>query len=340
MTGVILFFAGTLTLAGVYAALAQILNLSAGWGGLWDLGMAGTVGIAAYVYTVATISPSEFPHLHIALGLPIPVGIALSAAVTGLVALLIGIPSLRLRGEYFLITTFAFAEVVRQLMINQSGLTGGTVGLNRLDRPFEGAVSGGNYRYLLLAITFAVVVALYFFMRRLGRSPYGAFLRSQRDNEPLAKALGKDVVRYRVLTFALAGVLVGLVAPLYVWYLKRVVPDLFAADLTFTVWTALVIGGIGSFRGPAIGAVFLICLTEALQFLQVDAEHAVLLATMRPLLLGLVLILVLRLRPDGLFTERRAFQRQTSRRTAPHAAQRAALASGPPAVKSPEVGGS
>lgn len=308
MSGVLLFVAGTLTLAGIYAALSLILNLSAGWGGLWDLGMAGTVGIAAYVFTIATISSADFPDQGVALGLPVPVGILLSGVVTGLVALLIGIPSLRLRGEYFLITTFAFAEVARQLMINQSGITGGTIGINQLDRPFEDLVLGSSYRYLLLAMTFAVVLALYLLLRRLGRSPYGTMLRSLRDNEPLARALGKDVVRFRIQTFVLAGVLVGLVTPLYVWYLRRVVPDLFAADLTFTVWTALVIGGIGSFRGPAIGAIALIALMEAMQFLQVDAEKAVFLSTLRPLILGLLLILVLRLRPDGLFTERRAFE--------------------------------
>jgi branched-chain amino acid transport system permease protein len=308
MSGVLLFVAGTLTLAGIYAALALILNLSAGWGGLWDLGMAGTVGIAAYVFTIATISAEDFPTQGVALGLPVPVGILLSGLVTGLVALLIGVPSLRLRGEYFLITTFAFAEVARQLMINQDEITGGTIGINQLDRPFETVVLGSSYRYLLLAMTFAVVIALYLLLKRLGRSPYGTLLRSLRDNEPLARALGKDVVRFRIQTFVLAGVLVGLVTPLYVWYLRRVVPDLFAADLTFTVWTALVIGGIGSFRGPAIGAIALIALMEAMQFLQVDAEKAVFLSTLRPLILGVLLILVLRLRPDGLFTERRAFE--------------------------------
>jgi branched-chain amino acid transport system permease protein len=309
MSGTLLFFATTLTLGGIYAALAMILNLTAGWAGVWDLGMAGTVGVAAYVYTIATITPEEFPSQTFALGLPVPVAILLSGAVTALVALLIGVPSLRLRGEYFLITTFAFAEVARQLMINQSDLTGGTVGLNQLDRPFQDAVESGNYRYVLLAMTFAVVLALYFLMKRIGRSPYGTQLRSLRDNEPLARALGKNVVRHRIQTFVLAGALVGLVTPLYVWYLRRVVPDLFAADLTFTVWTALVIGGIGSFRGPAVGAIFLILLMEAVQFLQVDADQAVLLSSLRPLILGIVLILVLRLRPDGLFTERRAFER-------------------------------
>lgn len=313
MSGTLLFIAGTLTLAGIYAALAMILNLTAGWAGVWDLGMAGTVGVAAYVYTIATITPEEFPTQTFALGLPVPVAILLSGAVTGLVALLIGVPSLRLRGEYFLITTFAFAEVVRQLMINQSDLTGGTVGLNGLDRPFQDAVDRGDYRYLLLGMTAAVVIALYLLTKRFGLSPYGTLLRALRDNEPLARALGKNVVRFRIQTFVLAGVLVGLVTPLYVWYLRRVVPDLFAADLTFTVWTALVIGGIGSFRGPAIGAIFLIGLIEAVQLLQVDPEQAVLLSSMRPLILGIVLIAVLRWRPDGLFTERRAFQRAAPR---------------------------
>jgi branched-chain amino acid transport system permease protein len=313
MNGVILFFAGTLTLAGIYAALALILNVSAGWGGLWDLGMAGTVGVAAYVFTITTLPPEEFPNQEVALGLPVPVGILLSGLAAGIVALLIGVPSLRLRGEYFLITTFAFAEVARQLMINQTDLTGGTVGINQLGRPFDDAVTGSGYRYLLLAMTLLVVVALFLFIRRLGRSPYGSLLRSMRDNEPLARALGKDVVRYRIQTFVLAGVLVGLVTPLYVWYLRRVVPDLFAADLTFTVWTALVIGGIGSFRGPAIGGILLITLMEATQFLQADADKAVLLSALRPLILGFALIIVLRLRPDGLFTERRAFQAAAAR---------------------------
>jgi branched-chain amino acid transport system permease protein len=328
MSGTLLFLAGTLTLGGIYAALAMILNLTAGWAGVWDLGMAGTVGIAAYVYTIATITPEEFPTQTFALGLPVPAAILLSGLVTALVALLIGVPSLRLRGEYFLITTFAFAEVARQLMINQSDLTGGTVGLNQLDRPFQDSVESGNYRYVLLAMTFAVVLALYLLMKRIGRSPYGSQLRSLRDNEPLARALGKNVVRYRIQTFVLAGALVGLVTPLYVWYLRRVVPDLFAADLTFTVWTALVIGGIGSFSGPAVGAIFLILLMESLQFLQVDADQAVLLSSLRPLILGIVLILVLRLRPDGLFTERRASKRAAPRPQRPPEANGAAVSGG------------
>jgi branched-chain amino acid transport system permease protein len=316
MEGVILFFAGALTLAGVYAALSLILNLSAGWGGVWDLGTAGLIGIAAYVFTLVTLDPDRYPDHSIALGLPMPVGILISGVVTGLVALFIGVPSLRLRGEYFLITTFAFAEVARQLMINQESLTGGTVGINQLDRPLEDVATGSAYRYLLLGITALVVFAVYLLVRRLGRAPYGTALRALRDNEPLALALGKDVTRHRILTFVVAGVLIGLVTPLYVWYLRRVVPDLFASDLTFTIWTCLVVGGIGSFRGPIVGAVVLTLLMEAVQFLQVDAEHAVFLSAMRPLILGVVLIAVLRFRPDGLLTERRSFLHKSPSRPA------------------------
>lgn len=312
MEGLLIYGVGILTLGGIYAALALILNLEAGWAGLWDLGIAGLVGAGAYFFVIVTLSPAENPEMPVALGWPIWAGVIGSAAFTALVALVIGLPSLRLRGEYFLITTFAFAEVIRQIFINESTLTRGVVGFNQLDRPFGSAVHPADYRYLLLVIVAVAVFALWLFVRRVGRSPFGRLLRALRDNEPVAMSLGKNITRHRVQTFVLAGALTGAVAPLYVWYMRRVVPDLFAADLTFVVWTALVIGGIGSFSGPVVGAIALIALIEGLQLLQVSAEHAVLLSASRPFILGLALILVLRYLPGGIVPERRAFRRASS----------------------------
>lgn len=308
MEGLLIYGVGILTLGGIYAAFALILNLSAGWGGLWDLGVAGLVAVGAYTYVLATFTPTLTSDAKVALELPIWAGILISAVVTGLAALLIGLPSLRLRGEYFLITTFAFAEVIRQVLINESALTGGVVGFNQLDRPFSGLVHPADYRYVLLGIVAVVLVALWLLVRRVGRSPFGRVMRALRDNEPVALSVGKDVTRRRMQTFVLAGVLIGAIAPLYVWYMRRIVPDLFGPDLTFAVWTALVIGGIGSFSGPVLGGIALIALIEGTQLLQVSAEHAVLLSASRPFILGLALILVLRYRPDGLVPESRAFR--------------------------------
>lgn len=305
------FLVGVLTLAGFYAILALILNLVAGWGGMWDLGVAGLVAVGAYTYVLTT--QTEVDSLAIAPGWPIWAGILAAALVTGLVAFLIGLPALRLRGEYFLITTLAFAEVIRQVTINASGFTRGTVGFSSLDRPLEFLAEGRAYRLVLLGIVALVALAVYLLMRRLARAPYGRLLRAFRDNESVALSLGKRVTRHRVLTFAFAGLLVGAVSPIYVWHIRSIVPSLFASELTFVVWTALVIGGIGSLAGPVLGAVALILLTELLTFLQGSAEYATLLAATRPIILGVLLICVMRFRSTGLVGERGSFARASTR---------------------------
>jgi branched-chain amino acid transport system permease protein len=312
LIGWLIFAVGVLTIAGIYAIFAMILNLEAGWAGLWDLGIAGLLAVGAYFYVIVTLEPGT-ENVRFAGGWPMWAGILGAGAFTGLVALVIGIPSLRLRGEYFLITTFAFAEVIRQILINQTAWTKGTVGFSQIDRPFDELVGGRNYAYVLLGLVAVVALLVYLLMRRIGRSPFGRVLRAFRDNEPVALALGKHVTRYRVQTFVLAGVLFGTIAPLYVWYIRSAVPQVFTADVTFTAWTALVVGGIASTAGPAAGAIVLIAATEALQFIPVSVEHATLLASTRPMLLGLALILVLRVRPEGLVPERWSFRDMSER---------------------------
>lgn len=302
----LIFSAGVLQLAGIYVCLGLILNLEAGWGGMWDLGVAGLVAAGAYFYIITTQTGID---VAFAPGWPLWLGVLGASLFTALVAVLIGAPSLRLRGEYFLITTFAFAEVIRHVITNLNSITRGTTGFQQVDRPLSSLVEPSDYRFVLLGIVAVVAASLYWLTRRLGRSPYGRLLRAQRDNEQVALALGKHVARYRIQTFALVGALYGAVAPLYVWHIRSVVPQLFTPNFTFTVWIALTIGGIGSFSGPVIGGLILIVVTEMLSFLQVSPEHAQLLAASRPLILGLFLILAMRFRPGGLVTERHSFHR-------------------------------
>lgn len=305
MSGILLFFVGVLTLAGIYATFAMILDLEAGWAGMWDLGLAGLVAVGGYVFIITTQQTHDdvvfAPHW------PMWAGILAGSLAAGLAALIIGIPSLRVRGEYFLITTLAFAEVIRQLAINLGSATRGTVGFNQFSRPFDGSVSGSGYRWLLLALVWLVVAAVYLLLRRLGHSPYGRLLRGFRDNDPVARSLGKHTNRHRIQTFFLAGLLYGAVAPLYVWFIRIVTPSLFTSEVTFVTWTALVIGGIASLRGPVIGAVILLIVTEAAALVQGSGEMAVVLASIRFIVLGIVLILVMRFRPEGLSDERSAF---------------------------------
>ncbi|MGE2836091.1 branched-chain amino acid ABC transporter permease [Mycobacterium sp. SMC-4] len=307
MQSLLVFLVGVLTLAAIYAALAMVLNLVAGWAGMWDLGIAGLVAVAAYTYIILTQTRVDSGLLFMP-GWPMAVGIIGAIVMTALAALVVALPSIRLRGEFFLITTLAFAEVVHQLAISESSLTRGTTGFSSIDRPFRDLVPPSDYRWVLLGLAVAVALAIYLLMNRLAKTPYVRLLRASRDNEAVARSLGKNVVRYRLITYVLAGALIGVITPLYLWHVRSVVPSLFVSELTFVVWTALVIGGIASRKGPLIGATLLIVCTELLTFLQGSAEYAQMLAATRPVILGILLILVLRFRPEGLMNERSAFQ--------------------------------
>ena len=307
MQSLIVFLVGVLTLAAIYAALAMVLNLVAGWAGMWDLGVAGLVAVAGYTYIILTQTKVD-SGLLFAPGWPIAAGIVGAAVVTAVAALIIALPSIRLRGEYFLITTLAFAEVIHQLAISEASLTRGTTGFSSIDRPFRDLVPAADYRWLLLGLAVVVALAIYLVMNRLAKTPYVRLLRASRDNEAVANSLGKNVVRYRLITYVFGGALIGVITPLYLWHVRSVVPSLFVSELTFVVWTALVIGGIASRKGPIIGATLLIVCTELLTFLQGSAEYAQILAATRPVILGLLLILILRFRPEGITSERAAFR--------------------------------
>lgn len=301
------FLATVATLALVYAMAAQLLNLEAAWGGMWDLGIAGLIAVGAYGYVLLTSAPeAAVPGL----GWPVAAGMLGAGVITAAVAALIGWPALRLRGEYFLISTFAFAEIIRQLIVIGKDVTGGTFGITFVARPFESAFRFDAYPYVLLAITALLTAALWLVCARIANSTYGLTLRAARDNEPLAMATGTSIKTLRLSTYGFVGLLCGLlVGPAYVWFLGALVPSTFSATLTFTIWAALVIGGLGSRIGPIVGALLLTAVSEVVRLVEVDPAHAHLLAAVQPALVGILLIAVLRFRPSGLFSERGTFAR-------------------------------
>lgn len=305
MIGIFVFLASVLTLVFIYAALATILNFEAGWGGLWDLGTAGLLAVGAYCYVILTVENNE---IIFAPQLPVWAGIICTSVFTGFVAYLIGIPSLRMKDEYFLITTFAFSVVVLQLITTESSITLGATGFHNIKRPFDDYVTTRSYNFVLLGIATFALIIIWIFIRRLGRSPFGRVLRAIRDNEAAAKSIGKLIFVTRLKVFVISGVLIGAISPIYVWYIRSLSPHMFHVTLAFTVWTALVIGGIGNFWGPILGAIILIGLTEALQFLQYSAEYAVILAAARPVIIGVGLIVVMRFRPQGILPEKYSFK--------------------------------
>jgi len=309
------FWMSLFMLIGIYAAVTMLLNVEAGWGGMWDLGIVGLLAIGSYTYTIVTNPPGEFDVVY-SPGWPVWAGILAAMATTGIVAFLVGLPALRARREYFLIITFAFAEVFRQLAINLRDVTNGTVGFSSVARPFESFFERDALRGVLLAVTWAAALLVYALTRRISRSGYGRALRAMRDNEPVALSLGIRVSWLRLQTFVLVGVAVGGVAPLYLWWLRYVAPSVFEPQFTFTAWTALVLGGIASRSGAVLGVGVLLLFTELVELIDVPPEFRNVHVAVHPLAIGLLLVLVLRFRPEGLLSERGTFGARARRTTA------------------------
>lgn len=305
MDGLLIFGVSLVTLGAIYGMVCLALNLEAGAGPLWDLGIVGCFGVGGYSYALLTTGPAaDYQSYIFGFGLPMWVGAIGAAAMAGLVAWLIALPTLRLKKEYFLIVTLAFAEVIRQIYANEGWLTNGVAGIYDQRQPFKDAVSAANYPYLLMAICLAGLFAVWAVTHRLVHSPFGRSIRALRENEALAITAGVDPRATSMRLYVTAGAITGFAGMFYVWYNTLIVPNQFRSDFTFFIWAALIIGGISNQRGALVGAFVFILLHDSLRFLQVSGEMAVALTSLRTALVGLVLILILRFRPDGIFPER------------------------------------
>ena len=305
MEGLLLFAVSLGTLAAVYGMVCLALNLETGTGPLWDLGVVSFFGIGAYTYVLLTAQPAaDHQDYVLGLGLPMWVGGIGAAVAGGIAAWLISLPTLRLKQEYFLIVTLAFAEVIRQFYINESWLTNGLAGIYGLSQPLRSAVPATDYSYLLFGLSLIGLAVAWLVTRRFAASPFGRSCKALRDNEPLAITAGINPRTTSMRLYIISGAITGAAGVVYVWYNTLIVPGQFTSDLTFFVWTALIIGGIGNQRGALLGAFIFILLHDALRFIQVPGEMAAAFTSVRTALVGLVLILILRFRPDGIFSER------------------------------------
>jgi len=306
MTGLLIFMIGVLTLGAIYAILCMALNLEAGIDGLWDLGLVSFFGVGAYTYTLLTCEPAGAgQHYLLGLGLPMWVGVLAAGVMGALIACLIGLPSLRLRKEYFLITTLAFAQVLQQIYANEQWLTNGVAGIYGLPQPLKDHFSPSVHTYALFLLLLVAVAVAYFLVQRLALSPFGRTLKALRENESLAITAGINPFSYHLRSFATAGFLAGIAGSFYVWYNTLVVPGQFSANITFFVWTAVIIGGLGNNRGVLLGGFLFMLINDLLGFLQVSSEMAQVLTSIKTALIGMILIVILRLKPTGLCGERK-----------------------------------
>jgi branched-chain amino acid transport system permease protein len=306
------FWIEVLVIGGIYALVALGLQINVGYTGIVNFGMAGFMAVGAYAMAILVLDTG----LSFWLSLPIAI------AITIVFGLIVGLPSLRLRADYFAIATIAMAEVVRLIAQNARELTGGNQGLFSNDEgteyyddtwievsdTIEGWLvdlgwSDPNTLVPLLLVLVAVIVIVTTGLSFIQRTPWGRVLRAIREDEDAARALGKNTLSYKLQSLAIAAVLGALAGFFLALYLATIHPIDFEPLVTFFAYGVLVLGGLASYWGVLIGGVILWTILHGTRFIDLFQDETDQ-AALRFAIIGLILILLMAFRPQGIFGKR------------------------------------
>lgn len=272
------YYVQVMMFAGINVMMTASLNLVNGFTGQFCIGHAGFMSLGAY--GAAVITTMVFGKMNLAAPVQILVflfGLLMGGLVAMLAGVLIGLPSLKLKGDYLAIVTLAFGEIVRALL--------------RLIQPIGGArgmIGIPNYANFFWIMLFVVLTL--WLLRNLIYSPYGRAFIAIRDNEIAADAMGINTTKYKIMSFCIAAFIAGVAGGLYAHVLSFIQPDSFSFTKSSDFLVYLYAGGSGSLTGSVIGAVLLTILPEVLRFL----------ADWRLVLYALILVVVMLYRSEGL----------------------------------------
>jgi len=305
------FIIGIITIVAIYCILVLALNIRWGYCGLLDFGVAGFFLIGAYTSAILISAPSESylfgVRYTVGYGLSWPIGLIAAAVTSGFLAFLIGIPTLRLRGDYLAIVTIGVAEILRYVAINEKWLTRGVQGIRNIARPFESSFPAASLAsdIILLVLTLSILALFFIIASRLYTSPFGRVLRAIREDEVVTSFLGKSVLNFKMLTFVLGGIYMGVAGALFAIYTTAIEPYQFIPTYTFLMWGCLIVGGSGNNWGAILGGALIMGLfVQGTRFLpSIPGQHQ-LIPALRYIAVGILLIVVLRLRPRGLLPEK------------------------------------
>lgn len=307
----LVFFAILVLILGV-ATLG--LNLQWGSTGLFNAGIVGFYAIGGYTFAILCAAPR--PELLGNFGLPWIIGMIGAMAASALAAAIVGLLTIRLRGDYLAITTFGVAVSIQLVTLNWEGLTGGSLGLTTIPRPAPGLFDSSlSANLFYLALTFAATALIYWGLEQIVRSPWGRVLKAIREDETAAIALGKDARLFRLQSFVLGSTIIGFAGALYVSFIGFVSPFDFAPILTFQIWTMLIVGGSGNNKGALLGTAIVWGLWSASGVLiskLLPAAWQTQGGAVQSILIGLVLVCTLLFRPRGLIGEEPVVSRHAS----------------------------
>ena len=318
------YFLYLVGLAGMYALLSLGLNSQWGFSGLINFSVAAFFGIGAYGTALASASSSP-----VAGDLLPVVGLLVALVLAAVLALLIGIPTLRLRADYLAIASIGLAEVVRLIVLNQDDWTNGSAGVRGIPSFFEGwpvlatfpetmptLVFGSGPSALVLSAPFwqdllnvglvlVFAAVSYLVLRRAHRSPWGRVLRTIRSDEDLARALGKHTYGFKMQSFVLGSLIMALAGVFYAHLNLYVGPGDLDPITTFYVWVAVILGGSGSNRGAVFGGIVIVAIQQGTRFLNGFEAIPFSPAPLRLLLIGVIIVLLMRFRPQGVLPPQR-----------------------------------
>lgn len=269
-------------LALLYIIMAQGLNVVAGYAGLLDLGYAAFFAIGAYT-TGILMTAYDWPFL-----MTLPVA-AVFSAISGVI---IGAPSLRLRSDYLAVVTLGFGEIIRITATNLE-ITGTATGIFGIPNPVIGGYELSSQYDFYFIILFVAIITI-FVTSRLGRSRIGRAWTYIREDEDAAEAMGVDRIRMKLLAFVIGAIIGGFAGSLFAVKMGAVAPHSFKVLQSIMILLAVVLGGIGSVTGVTIGAILVIVLPEFLRNV----------SDWRFLIFGLLMIVMMLFRPQGLWPAR------------------------------------
>ena len=304
-----MYWVSVVTEAGIFAILALGLDVIWGWAGDFDLMFYGYLALGSYMTMVLTIGkPTPPVEYIIGWRLPYPLALLLAVIVVVALAAVIGAIALRnLREIYFAITTLSAVTALYLLVENYTPLFDGYNGVYGLINPGQTALNltYNGYRIVFLVVVLLLLALVYLLVQRLSWSPFGRMLRSVREDERAASAYGRGVFSAKYRAYLFGAALAGLTGGLFAIFISAFNPSAWTPQELLLIYAAILIGGRGNPRGVILGVfVVYIGFIELTRYLPSPASRPDFGPALRQVLIGLMIILMLRFRPEGVFRER------------------------------------
>ncbi|MBG7617126.1 MAG: branched-chain amino acid ABC transporter permease [Chloroflexi bacterium] len=292
MDGIISYALNAVVYIGIYAIYALSLNIEYGFTGLSNFGKIAFIMVGAYSYTLLAEAGLHFiPSLILAMG------------ISAFFGFLISLPALRLREDYLAIVTLTFGEILRLIVKSEQWIANGVWGIHV---PSAITIEGASYQISLLVnigLVFTCLAICFFLVHLMSNSPFGRILRAIREDGVAADSLGKNMFKYKSLSFVMGSAIAGLGGALFAQFINYIEPNMFLPAITFSIWIMVIMGGPANNWGVLVGALLVQAFERGTSIMKDYFTLPVDPVNIQYIMFGALIIFILAYRPSGLFRE-------------------------------------